>query len=312
MPKNRKPPRRPAETVRVASFLGSGTNLAGGDATGSLLVVQGAEVDLGRHVLCDRPVTIGRDENADLALSDGSISRAHCQVERLETGRYMLVDLGSTNGTALNGERVHGRMPLNPGDKIFLGASVIRFAYADQLDMQFHSRLEEMVSIDPLTGMSNKRQYDATFQAMVERAGVDGTPLVVMVMDMDGLKQINDTYGHEMGGFVIAEVAGIIRRVLEDHGYLCRFGGDEFVGAFANLDKTRAMALAEELRDGVAHHDFSRNGVRVQPTLSIGVASYPGDVRDPAELFTAADKAMYDAKRAGKNTVRASLPDGSG
>ena len=306
MPKNRKLPRKPAETVRVASFMPD-RMLGGGEQTGSLLVVQGAEIDLGRHVMCDHPITIGRDERADMTLSDGSISRAHCMVERADGG-YVLVDLGSTNGTSLNGERVVDRMPLAPGDKIFIGASVIRFAFSDQLDLQFHSRLEEMVSIDPLTGMSAKRQYDANYRAMVERAVAEESTLVVMVMDMDGLKLINDTYGHEMGGFVIAEVAGLIRAVLEEYGYLCRFGGDEFVGCFAGVDKTRAVALAEQVRDRVAHHVFDLNGVRVEPTISIGVATFPVDVTDPDQLFTVADKAMYDAKRHGKNQVKAAPP----
>lgn len=306
MPKNRKMPRKPAETVRVASFMPDQL-AAGGEQTGSLLVVQGAEIDLGRHVMCDRPITIGRDERADLTLSDGSISRAHCMVDRFEGG-YLLVDLGSTNGTSLNGERVEDRVPLQPGDKIFIGASVIRFAYSDQLDLQFHSRLEEMVSIDPLTGMSSKRQYDANYQAMLERAVAEESGLVVMVMDMDGLKIINDTYGHEMGGFVIAEVAGLIRAVLEEHGYLCRFGGDEFVGCFAGLEKGRAVALAEEVRDKVAHHVFEHNGERVEPTISIGVACYPADVENPDQLFGAADRAMYEAKRHGKNQVKALPP----
>jgi two-component system cell cycle response regulator len=310
MPKNRKLPRKPAETVRVASFLRD-RPAGGGEQSGSLLVVQGAEIDLGRHVMCDHPVTIGRDVRADRTLSDGSISRAHCMVERSESG-YVLVDLGSTNGTLLNGERVQDSVPLAPGDKIFLGASVIRFAYSDQLDLQFHSRLEEMVSVDPLTGMSSKRQYDAHYRAMVDRAVAEDGSLVVMVMDMDGLKLINDTHGHEMGGFVIAEVAGIIRAVLEDHGYLCRFGGDEFVGCFSGLDKARVVALAEEVRDHVAHHVFIREGVRVEPTISIGVAAYPEDVADPEQLFSAADRAMYDAKRGGRNQVRSSLPAAPG
>ena len=310
MPKNRKMPRKPAETVRVASFMPDRI-AAGGEQTGSLLVVQGAEIDLGRHVMCDHPITIGRDERADLTLSDGSISRAHCMVDRFEEG-YILVDLGSTNGTTLNGERVSDRAPLQPGDKIFIGASVIRFAYSDQLDLQFHSRLEEMVSIDPLTGMSSKRQYDANYQAMLERALAEEGTLVVMVMDMDGLKLINDTYGHEMGGFVIAEVAGLIRSVLEEYGYLCRFGGDEFVGCFAGLDKTRAVQLAEEVRDKVAHHVFEHNGERVEPTISIGVACFPVDVDDPNQLFSSADRAMYEAKRHGKNQVKAIPPPSPG
>jgi two-component system cell cycle response regulator len=306
MPKNRKMPRKPAETVRVASFMPDRL-VAGGEQTGSLLVVQGAEVDLGRHVMCDRPITIGRDERADLTLSDGSISRAHCMVDRSEDG-YILVDLGSTNGTTLNHERVSDRAPLQAGDKIFIGASVIRFAFSDQLDLQFHSRLEEMVSIDPLTGMSSKRQYDANYQAMLDRAQAEDSPLTVMVMDMDGLKLINDTYGHEMGGFVIAEVAGLIRAVLEEHGYLCRFGGDEFVGCFAGLEKARAVQLAEEVRDRLAHHVFEHNSVRVEPTISIGIACFPADVADPNQLFSAADRAMYEAKRLGKNQVRAIPP----
>lgn len=309
MPKNRKP-RKLAETLRVTSL--PGAEGLSSELVGSLLVVQGAEVDLGRHLMCDRPITIGRDERADLTLSDGSISRAHCQVKRLETGRYVLIDLGSTNGTLINGTRIDGQVPLNPGDKIFLGSSVIRFAYSDQLDHQFHSRLEEMVSIDPLTGMTTKRQYDALYDAMVERATAEETPLVVMVMDMDGLKQINDTHGHEMGGYAISEVAAIIRSVLEEHGHLCRFGGDEFCGCFPNMDRPTAVVLAETVRDRVARHDFERDGTRVEPTISIGVAAYPDDVVNPRQLFTRADQAMYEAKRAGKNQVKVTLPDGQG
>jgi diguanylate cyclase (GGDEF)-like protein len=299
--KHRNLPRKAAETLRVASYPDRSVRT---EQLGSLLVVQGAEIDLGRHVLCTRPISIGRDERADLALSDGSISRVHCQVERGDTGNYLLVDLGSTNGTSVNGERVQDRVPLSPGDKIFLGASVIRFAYADQLDQQFQLRLEEMVSTDPLTGMTSKRQYDATYRIMLERAAAEQSQLTVMVMDMDGLKLINDTHGHEMGGFVIAEVAGIIRAVLEEHGTLCRFGGDEFVGSFPGMDRARAIALAETVRDRVSRHNFSRDGIRVEPTISIGVAIYPDDVNDTGKLFGAADAAMYEAKRGGRNQVR--------
>jgi len=112
MPKRRKVvPRRAAETVRVAAPQDGVKDTARRIA--SLLVVQGAEVDLGNHLLCNRPITIGRDEGAELALSDGSISRNHCRVERdSETGRYVLTDLGSTNGTMINGTRIAQKVPL--------------------------------------------------------------------------------------------------------------------------------------------------------------------------------------------------------
>lgn len=303
MPKNRKPARRIAETLRVASPLDTPAreHLT---RVGSLEIVQGAEVDLGRQVLCDHPIVIGRDERVDLSLNDGSISRAHCSVERdPNTSEYVLVDLGSTNGTSVNGARVQDRVALSPGDKIFLGASVLRFALSDAVDLEYHSRLEELVSTDPLTGLDSKRAYDALFEVLSERAAAEESPLTVMMMDMDGLKEINDTHGHHMGSFAIAEAARLARSVMSEQGNVARFGGDEFVGCFPGLDREQARQLAEQLRELVRGHDFVLEGVRVRPTISIGIASFPEDVRAPADLFRAADQALYRAKRAGKDRV---------
>lgn len=303
MPKRRKVvPRRAAETVRVAAPTDGRTDTA--RRVASLLVVQGAEVDLGTHLLCDRPITIGRDERAELALSDGSISRNHCRVERdPESGRYVLCDLGSTNGTQINGTRIADKVPLAEGDKIFLGASVIRFSYADQVDLEYQQRVEELVGTDPLTGMTSRREYDAAYEALVDKARDDGTVLSLLVIDMDGLKQINDTHGHDIGCYAIVEVSFIIREVLEPHGLLSRFGGDEFVVCLPGVGARRAMELAESVRARVSKHNFVKDGIQVQPTLSIGVACFPADADDPARLFAAADKALYAAKRAGRNKV---------
>lgn len=271
---------------------------------GSLLVVQGAEVDIGQHMLCDHPIIIGRDERVDFSLSDGSISRAHCSVERAEDGSgYVLIDLDSTNGTTLNGKQVKGRIALETGDKIFLGSSVLRFAFSDQVDVQYHSRVEELVQTDALTGLDTKRQYDAVFDVIAKQAARDGGRITVAVMDLDGLKAINDTHGHEMGSFAIQEVAGIVRKCMENYGHLARFGGDEFVCCFPGIDHDVALELSEELRVAVETHNFTRDGVRVYPTMCVGVASCPDHVEDPYALFKAADDALYRAKRAGKNRV---------
>ncbi|MBT8491540.1 MAG: diguanylate cyclase [Deltaproteobacteria bacterium] len=303
MPKNRKPEKRKlAKTLPVNVV--QGLHDVEQKRSGWLLVVQGAEVDLGRHVLCDHPITVGRDPDVDLPLSDGSISRAHCSIERdPETGRYVVVDLGSTNGTTVNGTTVKGRLALTEGDKVFLGASVLRFSFADAVDLQYQERVEEMVTTDPLTGLATKRQYDSTFSAAAQRAERDGSPLTVLVADMDGLKQINDTHGHEMGGFAITEIATLMKKVFGSHGELCRFGGDEFVGCFPGLDREQARSLADRLRLDINDHHFTRGGIEVSPTISVGLATYPGDTSEPNELFTIADRAMYKAKRRGRNRV---------
>lgn len=302
MPK-RTEQRRAAETIKFSSqhevdFTRTARRFA------SLLVVQGAEADLGRHVVCDRPITLGRDPDVELSLRDGSISRRHCRIERdEETGRYLLSDCGSTNGTRVNGTRVVEPVPLAEGDKIFLGASVVRFSYADGFDVEYHAKLESLVSTDALTGLLSKRRFDVAFQEAVTRARLEGAPLSVLVMDMDGLKQINDTYGHEMGGHAIIEMAQILRSVLEGMGPICRFGGDEFISFLPHHDKASACQTAERICEEVRSHVFEKNGIRVHPTISIGVASLPDDGDTVEELFRRADAALYRAKGAGKNQV---------
>ncbi len=303
MPKKRKPARIPAATLRVAS-MSHDTSQEDLRRMGSLLVVQGAEVDIGQHMLCDHPIIIGRDERVDFSLSDGSISRAHCSVERADTeSGYVLIDLDSTNGTTLNGEQVKGRITLETGDKIFLGSSVLRFSFSDQVDVQYHTRLEELVQTDALSGLDTKRQYDAVFDVVADQAVREKTRLTVAVLDLDGLKTINDEHGHEMGSFAIAEVANLVREIMENHGHLARFGGDEFVCCFPGIEHTLVMTLSEQLRARVQTHEFIRDGVQVRPTLSVGVATYPDQVSDPRALFKAADDALYRAKRSGKNRV---------
>jgi two-component system cell cycle response regulator len=269
----------------------------------ALVVVQGAEVDLGSLVVCDLPVNIGRDPDVELPLRDGSISRRHCRVEHEPDGTYALMDLGSTNGTRVNGVKVEGRQVLVDGDKIFLGASVVKFAFADSLDMEYQVRLEWMAKTDALTGLLSKRQFDAAYGAAVEVARATGLPLAVLVMDLDGLKQINDTYGHSMGGHTIAQASKLLREVLGGVGQTCRFGGDEFISFLPAHDKQAACQVAETVRDRIAQSTFEKDGVRVSLTISIGVAMYPEDGETADELFAGADQALYRAKAAGKNQV---------
>ncbi len=302
MPKALK--RKAAETIKF------GVEVVDFDRTkrrwGSLVVVQGAEADLGTHIVCDRPIVMGRDPEVELPLRDGSTSRRHCQVERgVENGTYVLRDLGSTNGTHLNGSRLEpgGAVMLGEGDKIFLGSSIVKFTLTDDLDVEYMARLDTMVSTDALTGLLSRRKFDAAFAAAVDTVRRDGAPLGVMVMDMDGLKKINDTHGHEMGGFTIIEVARVMRDVLGGHGEICRYGGDEFVSFLPGHDKAATLRLSESVRDAVAQHAFVKDGIAVHPTLSIGVSALPDDGDQPDPLFTAADRALYRAKAAGKNQV---------
>jgi two-component system, cell cycle response regulator len=269
-------------------------------------VVQGAEVDLGAQVTCDEPVTIGRDADIELPLRDGSISRRHCRVVH-DPGedRYLLYDLGSTNGTRVNGAAIVPAEPtaLADGDKIFLGASVVKFGFADALDARYHAWLESLAATDALTGLLSSRKFDAGFRNAIDEAREARAPLSVLVMDMDGLKQVNDVHGHQMGGFILADVAALLREVIAGHGETCRFGGDEFMSYLPGHDHAAALGLAEEARAAVAAHHFRREDAEIRTTISIGVATYPEDGDDADSLFRAADRALYRAKAEGRNRV---------
>jgi two-component system cell cycle response regulator len=301
MPKSRH--REAAKTVRFEIAPVDGANLE--RRLGSLVVVQGAEADLGLHIIVeDQPVVLGREAEVGLPLRDGSTSRRHCQVERAPTGDgYLVRDLGSTNGTRLNGTRIDGTAPLVEGDKIFLGASIVKFTYTDALDVAYLAKLDAMVATDALTGLLSRRRFDGAFAVAVESARQTRSPVTCLVMDMDGLKAVNDTHGHDMGGFCIVEVARILKEVIGQKGAVCRYGGDEFVAFLPGATKTAGCKVGETMRDAIQRHVFERDGIRVQPTLSVGVATFPTDGDSALELFRAADRALYRAKAAGKNQV---------
>src|SRR5262249_50697946 len=203
----------------------------------SLIVVAGSEADLGHHVLLDSSATIGRDPQIEMPLQDVGISRKHARIfrdDRLQ--RYLVEDLGSTNGTRVGGARVTQPTPLGEGDKIVIGSTVLKFAYTDEVELDFHQKLQRLVSTDDLTGLEAKRRFDAAFKAAVRGAGYSGRPVAALMMDMDGLKPINDTYGHHMGAYAIAEVGRLIDQVVGAHGRSCRFGGDEFMAYLSGSD----------------------------------------------------------------------------
>ena len=218
-------------------------------------------------------------------------------------GNYVLRDLGSTNGTLVNGVLVEGTRVLRDGEKIFVGDTVLRFALADEMDIDFHSEVAALVSIDPLTGLPSKRRFDQALEFALEDAKQVGQPLALLMMDMDGVKKINDTHGHLFGAHVIGETGRVIARVLGSKGHACRFGGDEFSAFLCDHEPHAASAMGEQIRSAVETAGLEKDGIALKPTISIGVACYPDAGDDLLGLVAMADKALYRAKEQGKNRV---------
>jgi diguanylate cyclase (GGDEF)-like protein len=303
MTKRRHVERAPAATIKFSSQTVADYQ-AGIKRYASVLVVGGSEADLGQHVVLDREVLVGRAPESELPLHDTGISRRHARIfHEEEHGRYVIEDLGSTNGTRLCGVPLTTPTPLVEGDKIVLGSTVLKFSYSDEVEVGFHQTVQRLVATDSLTGLEVKRRFDALLGMALQAAEAGEQPLAVLMMDMDGLKPINDTHGHHMGGYAIAQVAKLIEEELGEEGRSCRYGGDEFMAFLPATDRSAAQRVAERIRQRVEKHHFEQDGIVVSPTLSIGVAAFPDDGVGADELGRRADEALYRAKGQGKNRV---------
>ncbi len=154
-------------------------------------------------------------------------------------------------------------------------------------------QLEIDSRVDLLTGLYNRRGFDEIFSRMVETARRANRPLGLLFLDCDTLKEINDEGGHEAGDRFILDLARVLRRVVRGSDFIVRWGADEFAVALESGETSKAMALAERLRTEVE--------ARTEGTVSIGI--YSGVPVDAAEAVGAADAAMYEAKKLGRNVV---------
>ncbi len=175
---------------------------------------------------------------------------------------------------------------------------------------QTRDLLESLASIDGLTGIPNRRNFDRTMQKEWNRAVRHETPLSLVMMDIDYFKLYNDFYGHAMGDSCLKRVAITIKRALNRASdFAARYGGEEFVAILPGCDKDNAVQTAWGIRKAIYDlnipHETSDTAGCI--TLSLGVATFHPmqDEKLPLKLITTADEALYRAKEAGRNTVEA-------
>jgi diguanylate cyclase (GGDEF)-like protein len=158
-------------------------------------------------------------------------------------------------------------------------------------------------TIDPLTGLFNRTFFFAAVEREIARSARSGRGFCLLMMDLDELKQINDRNGHFFGDRVLRGVGEVIRSGGRKIDTAARYGGDEFVVLLPETDPSGAYVLAEKIRLGVRDLRIDVAGTTIQPSVSIGVVSYPEDGRTSDELMITADTSMYHSKRAGKDRI---------
>jgi diguanylate cyclase (GGDEF)-like protein/PAS domain S-box-containing protein len=165
-----------------------------------------------------------------------------------------------------------------------------------------HDQLREEAIRDGLTRLFNRRYMEETLDREISRAERGSFPIGVVMMDVDLFKSINDSYGHQAGDAVLQTLGTMLLENTRISDIACRFGGDEMLVVMPGATQDVAVARAEEWRVAFSMMEFTFGEERIRTTLSLGVASFPDQARNPIELLTAADKALYWAK-IGRNNV---------
>jgi len=254
-------------------------------------------------------ITLGRSKQAMVLIPDPSLSRIHARLFRRETPtrtEFYIEDCGSTNGTFVAGQRITAAASLSDGTRIALGRRTeLRFSLQDALEEEALIRVHESALRDRLTGAYNRGAFDDRLQGEFASSRSAGTPLALLLLDIDHFKNLNDTHGHQAGDAVLRQVAESVQRTLRPEDVLARYGGEEFVVILKSVSARSAQVMAERVRVAVEDQETDWHGAAIRTTVSVGVAHAPSakNVEEPAALIAAADAALYEAKHQGRNRV---------
>ena len=249
---------------------------------------------------------IGRAADAPVRITAPGISRHHAELD-VGADAVMLRDLGSANGSRVNDLRVHAPVQLRDGDFIRLADVVLKFHLSRTPEVALHDYIYRLATVDPGTGVFNRRHFDDVLEREVRRTRLSQRPLAIVCYDLDHFKQVNDRHGHPAGDRVLKESASAVHEVLRGSDVLCRMGGEEFAVLMPHTTREDAFAVAERIRGAIAAQLFmlpsAAGMVKHRQTVSLGVAVLAPPVENAADLVQAADRRLYEAKRGGRDRV---------
>ncbi len=277
-------------------------------ATAYLIIISAkAPASVGRMMRLDAgELVMGRATDTQLQVEDDGISRKHCKIAMAPNGAYQLVDLGSTNGTFLNGIKVNVAT-LQDGDKIQIGANtVVKFSLQDQLEEQYQRSIYESATRDGLTRIFNQKYFLDSLRKEFAYCLRHRVPLSLVMFDLDHFKDVNDTYGHPAGDLVLQQVAQRVSETVRQEDLFARYGGEEFCLMLREAAADKAIRCAERCRKAVERAPYDFNGTPILVTISLGVATLlDAEYSQPEDLLAAADSYLYRAKTRGRNRVDA-------
>jgi two-component system cell cycle response regulator len=263
-----------------------------GSDVGQVTTLTGTDIEIGRLAQCE------------LHLPFEGVSRKHARIT-WKAGKYFVEDLGSANGTFVQGTRIDGREELLDGNVLQLGPRVVfRYSVTDTGEEKILRQLYESSVKDSLTGAYNREYFGERFKSEVAYSVRHQTELSLVFLDVDHFKKVNDTYGHPAGDAVLIATVAALSRTLRTEDVVARYGGEEFAVVLRGIALGPATTVGERLRGLVENARVAHGEESIRCTISAGCASLACCEAPSAEAMIAiADRRLYVAKRGGRNRV---------
>lgn len=269
------------------------------------LLVVGGELNGTLYDLKNIENTLGRNADNTIPLELQGVSRYHFKVSFNDSSQAFVEDMGSKNGTFLNNSKIDAKSPLSKGDIIKIGAVALKFIPAGDPERNAYDQLSLEANTDKHTGCYNKTFFNNSLDQEMKKAKLNGTPLSLIIFDLDHFKKLNDNYGHDAGDYVLKEMADLVKNNgVREQDIFARYGGEEFVILLPKTNLKYSFEIAERLRKLIEAHSFTYESQKLPVTASIGVADYRQGVHSGVDLFKRADSAVYKSKENGRNQVQ--------
>ena len=253
-----------------------------------------------RFPLTNEETTLGRGADNTIVIDMDNVSRLHARVVKQDDG-YYVEDLGSTNGSYVNDIEVK-KDRLRNGDLAKIGGAILKFIQGGNIEALYHEEIYQMTIIDGLTQIHNKRYFLEFLDREMARCSRYDRPLSLVMFDIDHFKQINDTYGHLAGDFVLKRLAETIDKHVRKEELFARYGGEEFSIIMPETNGKKAGIFCEKIRRMIEQSPVNYEQKEITLTISLGIAVM-GKHREPLGFIKAADDNLYKAKANGRNRV---------
>jgi len=272
-----------------------------GEGEGACLITIHGE-NLGKKYDLDlNEMVIGRSDTSNITVNEENVSRHHAKITKVEA-EYFIEDLKSTNGTFVNTKKIE-KVSLREGDLVLIGNTILKYISGSNIENLYHDEIYKLATLDGLTQVYNKKFLLEKLLTEFSRSKRYERDMSFVIFDFDHFKKLNDQYGHPAGDFVLRKTASLIMKNMRKEDIFGRYGGEEFAIILPETHLQSALRLSEKLRLLVASINYEYNNIILKVTISIGAASIDKNTKNFQDLVEKADRALYKAKREGRNKV---------